>query len=184
MAPSCVDKDFLLPLCLPLAKSSHWERICCSGLTMPSSTRTRPWRRFADLRLAYHNRSVHNLNLFPAAPVYPQQAAPSIPPYQPAAPQSVPPQPSTPQPAPRVAPFVQAPPQPAPQAQAYITPPEPIHPLPPQSKKRSGWLVALLVVIGILLVFCIIPWLIIEVTNSYCALFPGVFNAIQPGSCP
>ena len=120
----------------------------------------------------------------PAAPVYPQQVASSIPAYQPAAPQYVPPQPSTPQPAPMVAPPVQVPQQPVPQAHVPIMPPEPMQPLPPQKKKRSGWLVALLVVIGILLVFCIIPWLIIEVTNSYCAIFPGVFNAIQPGSCP
>ncbi len=120
----------------------------------------------------------------PAAPLPPQQATPVNPPYQPAIPQYAPPQPSAPQAAPRVAPPVQIPQQPVPQSHIPITPLEPLQPQAPQKKKRSGWLVALLVVIGILLVFCIIPWLIIEVTNSYCALFPGVFNAIQPGACP
>jgi len=79
MAPSCADKDFLLPLCLPLAKSSHWERICCSGLTMPSLTRMRPWRRFADLRLAYHNRSIRNLNLFRLHRFIPNRQPPQYP---------------------------------------------------------------------------------------------------------
>ncbi len=120
----------------------------------------------------------------PAAPLPPQQATPVNPPYQPSIPQYAPPQPSAPQVAPRVAPPVQIPQQPVPQSHIPITPLEPLQPQAPQKKKRSGWLVALLVVIGILLVFCIIPWLIIEVTNSYCALFPGVFNAIQPGACP
>jgi hypothetical protein len=59
-----------------------------------------------------------------------------------------------------------------------------VRPVSAPGKKKSGWLVALLVVVGILLVFCVIPWVIIELTNSYCALFPGIFNAIQPGACP
>ncbi len=124
----------------------------------------------------------------PASPqVYPpaQQATPQYQPPQPAAPQYTPPQPPAPAPVPPiVAPPVQASQQPIEQVYTPITPPAPVQPLPPQKKKRSSWLIALLVVVGILLVFCIIPWLIIEVTNSYCALFPGVFNSIQPGACP
>lgn len=81
-----------------------------------------------------------------------------------------------------------------------VTPPAPIYPPPAQPfvqaippvaqympvvpKKKKGWLVALLIVVGILLVFCLIPWIIIDATNSYCGLFPGIFNAIQPGVCP
>ncbi|MEL7591229.1 MAG: FHA domain-containing protein [Anaerolineaceae bacterium] len=117
-------------------------------------------------------------------PVTPRPAPmPSEPPVTPA------PQPFSPRPTPpRVeqASQVQIPSQPVGQGYTPIQPPEPVFesPAPVVRKKRSGWLVALLVVIGILLVFCIIPWLIIEVTNSYCALFPGIFNAIQPGVCP
>lgn len=114
----------------------------------------------------------------PVAPPFVSQ--PSVTPqYAPppqVVPQPVPPPPVKPQAAiPAVAPVQQVPP-----AYTPIAPPEPVAP----KKKRSGWLVALLVVIGIILVFCIIPWVIIEVTNSYCALFPGIFNAIQPGACP
>lgn len=113
----------------------------------------------------------------PVAPQYiPQQpAAPAYVPQQPVAPQYVPPQqPAAPQ-------YVQ--PQPVPQAPAPVSPAAPVYHAPP-AKKKSGWLIALLVVVGILLIFCIIPWILIEVTDSYCALFPGIFNSIQPGACP
>lgn len=115
----------------------------------------------------------------PAAP----QFTPTIPP---AAPQYTPPPRPKPQAIPPVAvPPLQTPQQVGEQVYSPITPPEPVaQPPAPEKKKRSGWLIALLVVIGILLVFCVIPWLIIEVTNSYCMLFPGIFNAIQPGVCP
>ena len=99
------------------------------------------------------------------------------------APQALPQQPSYPpvQPPRPAAPVV--PPQSVSQTPAPVEFDEDVV-LPPHQKKRSGWVVALLVVIGILLVFCVIPWIIIEVTNSYCALFPGIFNSIQPGVCP
>lgn len=129
----------------------------------------------------------------PVHPVVP--AAPSespvqinVPPVQPfisssEAPESLPQQPSF-QPAQPPRPAAPAvPPQPVFQPPVTVEAPEEGN-LHPQQKKRSGWVVALLVVIGILLVFCVIPWIIIEVTNSYCALFPGLFNSIQPGVCP
>jgi predicted component of type VI protein secretion system len=97
----------------------------------------------------------------PVAAAYPPQQQPAIASYAP------PPAQATPSYAPV------APPSPTPQ-------PVP----PPVRKKKSGWLVALLVVLGVLLIFCVIPWIIIEVTNSYCSLFPGIFNAVQPGVCP
>jgi len=130
----------------------------------------------------------------PVAPVpeYRPPAPPTPPQYTPqpvVTPQYTPPQPPVPQYAPP--PVAQsrpvasvAPVAPAQQGYAPIPPPGQYIQEPPLKKKRSGWLMALLVVIGILLVFCIIPWLIIELTNSYCALFPGIFNAIQPGVCP
>ncbi len=78
------------------------------------------------------------------------------------------------------------PPQQAAPSYAPITPPrstaQPVP--PPVRKKTSGWLVALLIILGIIVVFCVIPWVIIELTDSYCALTPGLFNAIQPGACP
>lgn len=129
----------------------------------------------------------------PVHPVVP--AAPSespvqinVPPVQPfisssEAPESLPQQPSF-QPAQPPRPAAPAvPPQPVFQPPVTVEAPEEGN-LHPQQKKRSGWVVALLVVIGILLVFCVIPWIIIEVTNSYCALFPGLFNSIKPGVCP
>lgn len=107
-------------------------------------------------------------------PVAPQVSP--VPPFssQPAAPVQTPPPSYTP-PVPSIAPAVTPP----------VAPPRVAsQPVPPVRKKKSGWLVALLVVIGIIVVFCIIPWIIIEATNSYCALFPGIFNAVQPGVCP
>src|SRR5512133_1456317 len=50
---------------------------------------------------------------------------------------------------------------------------------PRTRKKMSKALIILIVLLAILFVFCLIPWIIIEMTNSYCALFPGVFNALQ-----
>jgi pSer/pThr/pTyr-binding forkhead associated (FHA) protein len=64
-------------------------------------------------------------------------------------------------------------------SQALITPPIPAG----TRKKKSNALVALLIVLAAVVVFCVIPWIIIEVTNSYCAIFPKIFNAIAPGSC-
>ncbi len=113
----------------------------------------------------------------PVQPVQPfgQQmpVAPATPPVQPPAPVYAPPVQPRPvaQPVPQV---VYAPVQPAPPVSTY----------PPAQKKKKGWLVALLIVVGALLIFCIIPAIIIEATNSYCALFPGIFNAWQPGACP
>lgn len=53
-----------------------------------------------------------------------------------------------------------------------------------QQKKMSRPVMILLIVLAVILVFCVIPWIIVEITNSYCSLLPGFFNAIQPGACP
>lgn len=121
----------------------------------------------------------------PPEPPAPPQYIPQIPvtpqytPPQPPVPQYAPPQAAQARPVTPVGPVI-----PVQQVYSPIPPAEQVFQEPPIKKKRSGWLTAILVVIGILLVFCIIPWLIIELTNSYCALFPGIFNAIQPGVCP
>ena len=111
----------------------------------------------------------------PIAPQYPVHQQPAAP--QPAAAQQpvpahfIPQQPVAPQYG-----------QPVPGQPVYA--PAPVYQVPIPKKKRSGWLTALLIVIAIMLIFCIIPWLLVEITDSYCAIFPGIFNAIQPGVCP
>ena len=92
------------------------------------------------------------------------------------------------------APAVQAPPiktnSPIPPALPVAPPsfsseavPPAIPPAVPQKKVSKG-LVVILIILGVILVFCVIPWIIVEITNSYCSLFAGFFNAIQPGVCP
>ncbi len=133
------------------------------------------------------------INVPPVQPFISSSEAPESLPQQPSFQPAQPPRPAAPEAVPQQPSFQPAqPPRPA----APAVPPQPVFQPPvtveapeegnlhPQQKKRSGWVVALLVVIGILLVFCVIPWIIIEVTNSYCALFPGLFNSIQPGVCP
>jgi hypothetical protein len=88
-------------------------------------------------------------------------------------------------------PIVQAPPpyvqppavQQVPQPPVAITPPPITTQNSTPTKKPSKGVVILLIVLGIILVFCVIPWLIVELTDSYCSLFPGFFNAIQAGTC-
>jgi pSer/pThr/pTyr-binding forkhead associated (FHA) protein len=50
-------------------------------------------------------------------------------------------------------------------------------------KKLSKTTMIILIVVGVILVFCVIPWIIMELTASYCNFFGGLFNLIQPGSC-
>lgn len=46
------------------------------------------------------------------------------------------------------------------------------------------WAVILFIAIGFIILFCLIPFVIIEVTNQWCNLFSGFFNAISPDVCP
>ncbi len=55
---------------------------------------------------------------------------------------------------------------------------------PKAPRKRSPWVGILLIVGLLILIFCVIPWIIIDITNSYCLFLPGILNAIQPGVCP
>jgi len=87
----------------------------------------------------------------------------------------------------------------------FVSEPEPVKAAPPQvepevvsepsfagktpaqpkpRKKRSAWVGILLIVGLLILIFCVIPWIIIDITNSYCLFLPGILNAIQPGVCP
>ena len=55
---------------------------------------------------------------------------------------------------------------------------------PAAPKKKSKALIIILIILAIFVLFCVIPLIIIDVTNSYCALFPGVLNMAFPGACP
>jgi len=46
------------------------------------------------------------------------------------------------------------------------------------------WAVILFIAVGFIILFCLIPFVVIEVTNQWCNLFSGFFNAISPGVCP
>jgi len=60
-----------------------------------------------------------------------------------------------------------------------------------REEKRTGvlgkfptWAMILMIAIAFLIVFCLIPLVVIEVTDQWCNLFSGFFNAISPGVCP
>lgn len=50
--------------------------------------------------------------------------------------------------------------------------------------RMTTWQVVLVLVLIFLVIFCLIPFIVIEVTNQWCTLFSGFFNAINPGVCP
>lgn len=57
----------------------------------------------------------------------------------------------------------------------------------PKSKvagKYPTWAIILLIALGFIIIFCVIPFVIIEVTDQWCSLFGNFFNAISPGVCP
>jgi len=49
--------------------------------------------------------------------------------------------------------------------------------------KFPSWAVILIIALGFIILFCIIPLFLIEITNQWCNLFSGFFNAISPGTC-
>lgn len=51
-------------------------------------------------------------------------------------------------------------------------------------KRLPGWALILLAVLTFLILFCLLPLLVIEITNQWCNLFSSFFNAINPGVCP
>ena len=50
--------------------------------------------------------------------------------------------------------------------------------------KLPTWAVVILIALGFIILFCIIPLFFIEISNQWCNLFFGFFNAISPGACP
>lgn len=77
------------------------------------------------------------------------------------------------------------PPPPVLQPGMQIPPAAPAQPAGkmPTGKKKSNAAMIILIVIAAILVFCIIPWIIMEITASYCDFFPGLFNLLSAGSC-
>jgi pSer/pThr/pTyr-binding forkhead associated (FHA) protein len=81
---------------------------------------------------------------------------------------------------------VYAPPAAPVQAIPMPPPPPPVLPVnsvePGSSKDKVKKI--LLIAAAVLLVFCVIPWIIMEISDSYCSLFGWFFNAVKAGSCP
>jgi len=64
--------------------------------------------------------------------------------------------------------------------------PQPVSeaPLQKSKKQRPKWLIILLAALAFIVIFCVIPLIVIEVTNQWCDLFAGFFNSMSPGVCP
>lgn len=108
-------------------------------------------------------------------------------------PQVAPAVPVAPPPATPPAPVMPAVPvAPPPQAAYRPIPAAPVAPpmgmnipaAPVQPKKKSKALVIILVIVGILVLLCVVPFIIVDLTNSYCSLFPGIMNMLFTGACP
>jgi pSer/pThr/pTyr-binding forkhead associated (FHA) protein len=84
-----------------------------------------------------------------------------------------------------VPPAFVAPPPPVALPSVQVPPATPVQPSAkmPEGKKKSKATMIILIIIAVILVFCIIPWIILEITASYCNFFPGIFNLLSAGSC-
>ena len=51
-------------------------------------------------------------------------------------------------------------------------------------RKMPTWVLIIIIALAFLLIFCLIPLLVIEVTDQWCNLFAGFFNSMSPGVCP
>ena len=52
------------------------------------------------------------------------------------------------------------------------------------TEKYPTWAVVLMIALAFIIIFCLIPWAVIEVTDQWCNLFADFFNSIEPGVCP
>ena len=50
--------------------------------------------------------------------------------------------------------------------------------------ERVHWVVTLLVALAFIVIFCVLPLIVIEVSDQWCSSFAGIFNSIRPGVCP
>ena len=53
-----------------------------------------------------------------------------------------------------------------------------------EDQKKPGWVVILLAALAFMVVFCVLPLIVIEVTDQWCNFFAGIFDSISPGVCP
>jgi hypothetical protein len=51
-------------------------------------------------------------------------------------------------------------------------------------ERLPPWLIVTVLSLLFLLLFCGLPLIVIDLTNNWCNLFSGFFNAIRPGICP
>ena len=51
-------------------------------------------------------------------------------------------------------------------------------------QKKPTWVIILITALAFIVIFCVIPLIVIEVTNQWCNLFAGFFNSMSPGVCP
>jgi hypothetical protein len=51
-------------------------------------------------------------------------------------------------------------------------------------QQLPAWMVVSIIAILFIILFCLIPFLLIDITNQWCNLFPGFFNSMSPGICP
>ena len=49
--------------------------------------------------------------------------------------------------------------------------------------KWPSWAIVTLIAIFFMIIFCLIPIILIDITKQWCNLFPDFFNTITPGVC-
>lgn len=90
--------------------------------------------------------------------------------------------PPTPPPAIPPVPAASVPPKPPVQA---ARPSAPVPPPPmagsPAPKKKNKALMVILIILAVIVVFCVIPFVLIDLTNNWCNLFGGIFQLM--GAC-
>jgi len=52
------------------------------------------------------------------------------------------------------------------------------------NRKKRTWIVVLYAALAFIVIFCVLPLMIIDLTDKWCVLFSGFFNSISPGVCP
>jgi pSer/pThr/pTyr-binding forkhead associated (FHA) protein len=90
----------------------------------------------------------------------------------------------TPVPAPVIAPPPARVSPPIAAVPAYQQPNMQVPPPGAAPKKKSKALLIILILVGLFVLFCVVPWIIIDLTNSYCNLFPGILNMLITNACP
>ena len=50
--------------------------------------------------------------------------------------------------------------------------------------EQVHWVVIILAALAFIVIFCVLPLIVVEVTDQWCNLFAGYFNSISPGVCP